>query len=157
MCPPQICYTKPPWVIFEWVLKQAGPHTLAPFIPPHRWPSLSPDNQCSHDQKNMGKNADVYYWYLGVCCVLNRWRNRPRVMPHLLSVSFPWPPADLFWSHKKQGQIVHHRECGRERPRPDARLPEGRARWNCNQTKFRIGCHCIRPTIKTKKIIECLN
>lgn len=157
MCPTQMCLTKPSFVILEYALKQVGPQTLDGFVLPCSEAFLFPDNQFSHDQKNMEKMQMSNYWYFGVCCALFCQRNRNSVTLHILSVSFPCNPADLFWSHKKQSQIIHHWECGWKWPRLDARLSKGCTHWNCNQTKFRIGCHCIGPTIKTKKIIECLN
>ena len=132
MCPASICQTKSCFMILELVLKQIGPQTLEWFILPGSWTFLSCDKQFSYDQKNMKKMQMSNYWYFGVCCVIFCWKDRNIVTLHILSVSFPCNPADLFWSHKKQSQIIHHWECRWKWPRLDTRLPKGCTHWNCN-------------------------
>lgn len=78
--------------------------------------------------------------------------------PLLLSFPFISPHiAVVFWSHAEQGSSVHHRKCGGEWPRPDARLPQSCACWPHLPPTPRPCSGLLWTALKTKKHLPCLN
>lgn len=64
--------------------------------------------------------------------------------------------AVFFWSHAEQGPSVHHRKCGGEWPRLDARLPQGRAHWpRLSPTPWPCS-GLLRNALKTKNTCRAL-
>lgn len=72
----------------------------------------------------------------------------PFISPHV---------AVFFWSHAEQGSSVHHRKCGGEWPRPDARLPQSCACWPRLPPTPRPCSGLLWTALKTKKHLPCLN
>lgn len=64
--------------------------------------------------------------------------------------------AVFFWSHAEQGPSVHHRKCGGEWPRPDARLPQSRACWPRLPPTPRPCSGLLRTALKTKNTCRAL-
>lgn len=60
--------------------------------------------------------------------------------------------AHLYRSHAEQGAPVHYGERGRERARPDSRLPEGCPLRPLSAAELRIGSGVVRLTVKTKYV-----
>lgn len=72
----------------------------------------------------------------------------PSISPHIVVV---------FWSHAEQGPSVHHRKCGGEWARPNARLPQSRACWPHISPTPRPRSGLLWTALKTKKHLPCLN
>lgn len=60
--------------------------------------------------------------------------------------------AHLHRSHAEQGAPVHYGERGRERARPDSRLPQGCPLRPLAAAELRTGSGVIRLTVKTKNV-----